>query len=939
MKQWILIAPFLASTEAQSFPFGPGWARIAKFANLCTRANPCIDAAQCIIDENAPVIGQALCVCPDGFTGSGRAEDGADACVDVDECSSLTHTCDPISESCHNTAGAYECRCKPGFMRHAADVTCTDIDECLVPGVCPGPQSDITCVNTVGSFDCQCHKPFKTFRNGACVTRDLCNERGGIHNPCDSENGICEVSNAGVECYCKPGFRMREGSSSICEDVDECEEGTHRCPVGVSECANTPGSYTCNCIEALGYANTAPRECGNLNECETFTDVCADPAFPCCADRLPEGGRYACLAAVDSESRSSGPAQVVNQRTEPSRSYDGSQRQSASSMSRRPETEWDSDPQESLGDWLLNGLRIFRDKQKETWEHAVSLTQELRPPFLDGLRDMVTSSVRTVFDTPFARGFGAFSHRRLAEMPSSSLSSPSYSPSDWSVSPYTSRAAPPTSQTQSLTYPSLSSFYDTSAAANYPLTGSASGSATKDLSGQSNAYNGSGGSGEKAKTTGSRLRTDVGRPVKGQQTGTQPKRPPPSQLPQQRTSNLLGGQLQWVEPLLTAIYAQYANLAQNQLPAPANQLSATRVPEAFNSQSSQFQHQPQPQTQLSFPPQPQPQPQLALQPQRQHPLQSQIQGSGFSTEQVLHMIRAAELASATGGSAYATSARSPIPAAWQAAQPADTPWTPSIAAPSPATTRSSPVTTLSSPMATQSLPMTANPSVSTKGSIEGASWPSQPASNSQKAPNHRSPERWVPSQMFNPESSAGLWREEIDDPKPFLVGDIAERAVQRTSENVAALAVKNAVQGSLFRGPSTAQCPAGSINSNALRQRVAAEKIPETTEHVFNFFKQFLPQAYGGKIDPNALAVGMAANANNLANSLASWYKAFVALPEALQGAVSNVTALNVQSDLGNVVDSIGMELLKPVQSVVNQIEQLREFAPGLHPILAPIAN
>ena len=49
--------------------------------------------------------------------------------MDIDECSTLTHSCHPDSD-CTNTMGSYDCECKDGFTGDG--LICYDIDECKV---------------------------------------------------------------------------------------------------------------------------------------------------------------------------------------------------------------------------------------------------------------------------------------------------------------------------------------------------------------------------------------------------------------------------------------------------------------------------------------------------------------------------------------------------------------------------------------------------------------------------------------------------------------------------------------------------------------------------------------------------------------------------------------------------------------------------------------
>ena len=50
-------------------------------------------------------------------------------------------------------------------------------------------------------------------------------------------------------------------------DIDECEDGTHRCSGG-QECVNRPGDYLCQC--PTGYRLNSQRQCEDINECQFY---------------------------------------------------------------------------------------------------------------------------------------------------------------------------------------------------------------------------------------------------------------------------------------------------------------------------------------------------------------------------------------------------------------------------------------------------------------------------------------------------------------------------------------------------------------------------------------------------------------------------------------------------------------------------------------------
>ena len=89
-------------------------------------------------------------------------------CQDQDECEKEIDNCDPISTSCVNTEGSFECICKLGFLpfeeatgsdAEPNPTTCEDVDECeLLMANCHPTLAQ--CFNSPGSFECSCNPGF-----------------------------------------------------------------------------------------------------------------------------------------------------------------------------------------------------------------------------------------------------------------------------------------------------------------------------------------------------------------------------------------------------------------------------------------------------------------------------------------------------------------------------------------------------------------------------------------------------------------------------------------------------------------------------------------------------------------------------------------------------------------------------------------------------------
>ncbi|XP_072945885.1 uncharacterized protein [Epargyreus clarus] len=191
-------------------------------------------------------------ICPTGF----RA--GADdECIDIDECDERLDDCQRLSQHCINTHGGYFCqdhvskRCAPGFKVNSATGKCEDIDECEESSeVCKRTE---VCVNLPGAYNCKskistlpklvtknCQEGTRV-RPGGTICEDIDECREGTHL-CDQFQN-CINTFGGHECRCKNGFEL-DSSSSACVDIDECALKLDNCGAG-QHCQNVLGSFTC----------------------------------------------------------------------------------------------------------------------------------------------------------------------------------------------------------------------------------------------------------------------------------------------------------------------------------------------------------------------------------------------------------------------------------------------------------------------------------------------------------------------------------------------------------------------------------------------------------------------------------------------------------------------------------------------------------------------
>ncbi|XP_045456482.1 fibulin-1-like [Melitaea cinxia] len=191
-------------------------------------------------------------ICPIGF----RAGPD-DECIDIDECEETLDDCQRLSQHCINSHGSYFCqdhvskRCAPGFKVNGATGICEDIDECEESlEVC---KRNEVCINLPGAYNCKskistlpklakktCQEGTR-IRPGGTICEDIDECREGTHL-CDQFQN-CINTFGGHECRCKNGFELDSGSGS-CVDIDECALKLDNC-ASEQNCLNVLGSFTC----------------------------------------------------------------------------------------------------------------------------------------------------------------------------------------------------------------------------------------------------------------------------------------------------------------------------------------------------------------------------------------------------------------------------------------------------------------------------------------------------------------------------------------------------------------------------------------------------------------------------------------------------------------------------------------------------------------------
>ena len=262
----------------------------------------CVDIDECSTSKhtcyrdfkcrNTP--GSFECYCSDGFNAT------EDDCVDIDECE-RNQPCDS-NFHCTNSIGSYSCDCLGGFkLNLMKDVLfCVDIDECAGQDICPKKSK---CNNSKGSYVCNCLDGYEGYfcddidecnntatchANAQCLNNEgsfTCSCKEGYYGTGDScfpgqcqdancpENQKC-VQAITIDCECKEGFRLN--SSSVCVDIDECQE--NKC--NDLKCLNTVGSYNCERISTTSLTTTTKMTTTkNQGSSLSSTSECESPNF------------------------------------------------------------------------------------------------------------------------------------------------------------------------------------------------------------------------------------------------------------------------------------------------------------------------------------------------------------------------------------------------------------------------------------------------------------------------------------------------------------------------------------------------------------------------------------------------------------------------------------------------------------------------------------
>ncbi|XP_076583657.1 EGF-containing fibulin-like extracellular matrix protein 1 isoform X3 [Chaetodon auriga] len=146
--------------------------------------------------------------CPIGFS-----PDEFNYCRDVNECVPSS----PCQHLCYNLPGSFMCQCEQGYELTPDQLSCQDVDECLLSSY----MCQWQCVNQPGSYSCVCPEGYQLQGTRMCQDINEC-ETG----PNCSENQVCWNYFGGYRCYprnpCQdPYVQTGEGRCS-CQSLSAC---------------------------------------------------------------------------------------------------------------------------------------------------------------------------------------------------------------------------------------------------------------------------------------------------------------------------------------------------------------------------------------------------------------------------------------------------------------------------------------------------------------------------------------------------------------------------------------------------------------------------------------------------------------------------------------------------------------------------------------------
>lgn len=228
-----------------------------KKAPVRCSSNPCFPGVRCLDTEEGFRCGS----CPIGYNGDGITCRRHTTCSD--------RPCFP-GVPCTDVRGGYRCgNCPPGMVGDGTRDGCRpEIITCASKPCFPG----VNCEDTNSGYVCGPCPTGYTGNGTHCDDLDEC----AISRPCD-RLATCENLSPGFTCSACPagyfslpvqglGLEAAKRMKQVCEDINECDDGSNGGCVDNSQCINTPGSRVCGaCIEGyVGDQETGCRRAANI---------------------------------------------------------------------------------------------------------------------------------------------------------------------------------------------------------------------------------------------------------------------------------------------------------------------------------------------------------------------------------------------------------------------------------------------------------------------------------------------------------------------------------------------------------------------------------------------------------------------------------------------------------------------------------------------------
>ncbi|KHN79734.1 Fibrillin-1 [Toxocara canis] len=259
----------------------------------CNAEYACPAHASCVNGECACDSGYRW-IESDAFPPSVDSLKNRSACKEIDPCAEGQLCQNPLK--CRHTGpGLYDCICSDGYEKVPTDQgTCIDIDECNLETDAASCPANSICENLKGSYKCECFVGFtqqigSSLIDPECVDIDECS--AGIDD-CSTKNATCINTIGSYECVCAEGYRYEPPDYKICNDIDECHEGTAECD-DHAMCTNTMGSYQCDCKDGYFGDGTV---CIDIDEClSPLNNDCAKRGGSISMRCVNEEGGYRCV--------------------------------------------------------------------------------------------------------------------------------------------------------------------------------------------------------------------------------------------------------------------------------------------------------------------------------------------------------------------------------------------------------------------------------------------------------------------------------------------------------------------------------------------------------------------------------------------------------------------------------------------------------------------